>query len=38
LRNRNARWVRPELSVKVKHLTGGGLLRHATVREIAERA
>jgi DNA ligase D-like protein (predicted ligase) len=24
LRNRNARWVRPELPVKVKHLIGGG--------------
>jgi DNA ligase D-like protein (predicted ligase) len=35
LRNRNARWARPQLTVKVKHLMGDGLLRHATVREIA---
>jgi ATP-dependent DNA ligase len=34
LRNPNARWVRPELPVKVKHLIGRGLLRHATVRHI----
>jgi hypothetical protein len=34
LKNRNARWVRPELSVKVKHLGGGRSLRHAIVREI----
>ena len=35
LRNREARWVRPGLSVKVKHLAGSRLLRHATVRELA---
>lgn len=35
LRNRKARWVRPELNVKVKHLVGGGLLRHATLRGLA---
>jgi ATP-dependent DNA ligase len=35
LRNREARWVKPELSLKVRHLAfGSGLLRHATVREI----
>jgi hypothetical protein len=33
-RNTNAHWVWPELPGKVKHLRGGGLLRHATVREI----
>ena len=35
LRNRNARWVKPKLNVRVKHLAGGGLLRHATVRGFA---
>jgi DNA ligase D-like protein (predicted ligase) len=34
LRNRDARWVKPLLVVKVRHLTGPKLLRHATVREI----
>jgi ATP-dependent DNA ligase len=33
LRNRDARWVKPKLSLKVRHLAfGSGLLRHATVR------
>jgi len=33
LRNREARWVKPKLSLKVRHLAfGSGLLRHATVR------
>jgi DNA ligase D-like protein (predicted ligase) len=33
LRNRDARWVKPELSLKVRHLAFvSGLLRHATVR------
>jgi bifunctional non-homologous end joining protein LigD len=33
LRNREARWVKPKLSLKVRHLAfGNGLLRHATVR------
>jgi ATP-dependent DNA ligase len=36
LRNRNAKWVKPELNVRVKHLAGGGLLRHATVRGISQ--
>ena len=36
LRNRDARWVRPELTLRVRHLAGARLLRHATVREIAE--
>ena len=35
LRNRPARWVKPALNVKVKHLACRGLLRHATVRGIA---
>jgi hypothetical protein len=35
LRNREARWVRPELTVRVRHLAGPRLVRHATVREIA---
>lgn len=35
LRNREARWVKPLLAVKVRHLTGSRFLRHATVREIA---
>ena len=34
LRNRDARWVRPELTLRVRHLAGARLLRHATV-EIA---
>jgi DNA ligase D-like protein (predicted ligase) len=33
-RERDARWVRPELVVGVKHLKGTGGLRHATVREL----
>ena len=38
LKNRKAaRWVRPEITVKVKHLAGARLLRHATVRELADR-
>lgn len=34
LRNRDAHWVRPTLTLKVKPLAGGWLLRHATVRDI----
>jgi bifunctional non-homologous end joining protein LigD len=35
LRNREARWVKPVMTLKVKHLAfGSGLLRHATVRDI----
>jgi bifunctional non-homologous end joining protein LigD len=34
LRNRDAHWVRPQLTLKVKHLAGARLLRHATVREM----
>jgi ATP-dependent DNA ligase len=36
LRKREARWVRPELVVGVRHLRGGGSLRHATVQELRE--
>jgi ATP-dependent DNA ligase len=36
LRNREARWVKPELSLRVRHLAfGSGLLRHATVRGLS---
>jgi hypothetical protein len=35
LRNRDARWVKPVITLKVKHLAfGSGLLRHATVRDV----
>jgi len=36
LRNRDAHWVRPELTLKVKHLAGARLLRHATVKELVQ--
>jgi hypothetical protein len=32
--NRDARWVRLELQVRVKHLIGARLLRHATVKDL----
>jgi bifunctional non-homologous end joining protein LigD len=36
LRNRDARWVKPVITLKVKHLAfGSGLLRHATVRGLS---
>jgi bifunctional non-homologous end joining protein LigD len=35
LRNRQARWVRPELTLRVKYLAGSRLLRHATVQSIS---
>ena len=35
LRNRKAQWVKPMLSMRVKHLAGSRLLRHATVRAIS---
>ena len=35
LRNRNARWIRPELTVRVKHLACDGYLRHAAVKSLA---
>jgi uncharacterized membrane protein YkvA (DUF1232 family) len=35
LRNRDARRVKPVMTLRVKHLAfGGGLLRHATVRDL----
>lgn len=34
LRKRDARWVRPELVVGVRHLRGSGGLRHATLKSI----
>lgn len=36
LRNRKAQWLKPQLSMRVKHLAGARLLRHATVRAISE--
>jgi hypothetical protein len=37
LRNREARWVKPKLSLKVRHLAfGSGLLRHATVKSVVQ--
>jgi len=35
LKSRNARWVKPKVTLRVKHLAGARLLRHATVRGIA---
>jgi DNA ligase D-like protein (predicted ligase) len=35
LRNRQAKWLKPSLAVRVKHLAGARLLRHATVRAVA---
>ena len=37
LPKRDARWVKPELVVGVRHLRGGGALRHATVHELRDR-
>ena len=34
LRSRTAAWVRPEMRVRVRHLKGGDMLRHATVRAV----
>ena len=34
LRNRKAQWVKPLLNLRVKHLAGAHLLRHATVRAV----
>ena len=34
LRNRKAHWVKPELNMRVKHLAGARLLRHATVKAV----
>src|SRR5262249_25558853 len=35
-RSADVRWCRPKLAVKVKHLAGGKLLRHATVRSLSQ--
>jgi len=35
MRGRKARWVRPELTVRVKHLAGARLLRHATAKAVS---
>jgi hypothetical protein len=34
LRKRDARWLKPELVVGVRHLRGSGGLRHATVQTV----
>ena len=34
LRNRKAQWVKPSLNMRVKHLAGARLLRHATVKAV----
>ena len=34
LRNRKGHWVKPELNMRVKHLAGARLLRHATVKAV----
>jgi hypothetical protein len=36
LRKRDARWLKPELVVGVRHLCGSGGLRHATVKRTGE--
>jgi hypothetical protein len=36
LRKRNARWVKLELVVRVRHLRGTGALPHATVQEVRD--
>ena len=36
LRKRDARWLKPELVVGVRHLRGSGGLRHATVKRTGE--
>jgi bifunctional non-homologous end joining protein LigD len=37
LRNRDARWVKPVITLKVKHLAfGSGLMRHATVKGLVQ--
>ena len=35
LRTRKAQWVKPELNMRVKHLAGARLLRHATVKAVS---
>ena len=34
LRNSKARWCRPDMQVSVRHLRGGGMLRHAIIARI----
>jgi hypothetical protein len=36
LRKRGAKWIKPELVVGVRHLRGGGALRHATVYSLSD--
>ena len=37
LRNRDARWVKPVITLKVKNLAfGSGLMRHATVKGLVQ--
>jgi bifunctional non-homologous end joining protein LigD len=36
LRNRDARWVRPALTLRVKHLANARMLRHATVKGLVQ--
>ena len=37
LRNRDARWVKPVITLKVKHLAfGSGLMRHAAVKSLVQ--
>jgi len=36
LRKRQARWIKPDVVVGVRHLRGSGTLRHATVRSLME--
>jgi hypothetical protein len=36
LRKREAKWIKPELIVGVRHLRGAGALRHATVQELRD--
>ena len=33
----DVKWCQPNLTVRVKHLAGSKMLRHATVRELAQR-
>jgi bifunctional non-homologous end joining protein LigD len=36
LRNSKARWCRPNMQVSVRHLRGGGMLRHAIIAGVLE--
>jgi ATP-dependent DNA ligase len=35
LKSRNATWCRPELTVRVRHLRGGGMVRHGSLIGVA---